>query len=211
MQISIKRAMGAAVMALAVMAALPAQAQLSARHQDASPDGSVMQISGKQNFPITKKITLGVGRSMMMQFPMELRDVMIADPSKVDAIVQSSDRVFLVARGAGSTNAFFFDANGNQVMTLEIAIGSDLSALDNLLKRLIPSSNIRTDLAGTAIVLMGSVRTPGDAATRCRHCDAVRICQQKPDRHRLVVDIDNGRRRNNLEQHLQQRPRWLVG
>ncbi len=164
MQITMKQAVGAVVMAFAVFTALPAQAQLSARHQDAAPDGSVMQISGKQNFPISKKITLGVGRSMMLQFPMELRDVMIADPTKVDAIVQSSDRVFLVARGAGSTNAFFFDANGNQVMTLEIAIGSDLSALDNLLKRLIPSSNIRTDLAGTAIVLMGSVRTPGDAA-----------------------------------------------
>ncbi|HRK18237.1 MAG TPA: type II and III secretion system protein family protein [Hyphomicrobiaceae bacterium] len=164
MQIFSKRALRAVAITLAVAAGQPALAQISARHQDVNPDGSVMQISPKQNFPITKKITLGVGRSMMLQFPMELRDVMIADPQKVDAMIQTSDRVFLVARSAGSTNAFFFDANGNQVMTLEIAIGSDLSALDNLLKRLLPTSNIKTDLAGTAIVLMGSVRTPADAA-----------------------------------------------
>ncbi|MEQ1648447.1 MAG: type II and III secretion system protein family protein [Hyphomicrobiaceae bacterium] len=163
MQNFAKRAVCALSMALAICFSAPLSAQMT-RQVDPSPDGSVLNISAKSTFPLTKKITLGVGRSMMVQFPMELRDVMIADPTKVDAIVQSSDRVFLVARGAGSTNAFFFDAQGNQVMTLEIAIGSDLSALDNLVKRLIPSSNVRTDLAGTAIVLMGSVRTPGDAA-----------------------------------------------
>lgn len=172
MQVNIRRALSAVALTLATVFAVTAdaQAQLGVpghgmhKAPEATPDGSVMQIPAKSNFPISKKITLGVGRSMLMQFPMELRDVMVADPSKVDAIVQTSDRVFLVARGAGSTNAFFFDTQGNQIMTLEIAIGSDLSALDNLLKRLLPTSSIRTDLAGTAIVLMGSVRTPSDAA-----------------------------------------------
>ncbi len=163
MQVSLCRALGAMALALAMAIGAPLGAQMH-RTTEAAPDGSVMQIPARTNFPIAKKITLGVGRSMMLQFPMELRDVMVADPSKVDAIVQTSDRVFLVARGAGSTNAFFFDAQGNQIMSLEIAIGSDLSSLDNLLKRLLPSSQIRTDLAGTAIVLMGSVRTPADAA-----------------------------------------------
>jgi pilus assembly protein CpaC len=169
MQSQIRRALSAVALVFAMAFAAPAGAQIAAsttvhRGAEPTPDGSVMQIPARSNFPISRKITLGVGRSLMMQFPMELRDVMIADPTKVDAIVQTSDRVFLVARAAGSTNAFFFDAQGNQIMTLEIAIGSDLSSLDNLLKRLLPNSNIRTDLAGTAIVLMGSVRTPGDAA-----------------------------------------------
>lgn len=163
MQMNVFRTLGALALALAMNFSTLAQAQM-ARSPEPQPDGSVLQIPAKSAFPISKKITLGVGRSMMVQFPMELRDVMVADPSKVDAIVQTSDRVFLVARGAGSTNAFFFDAQGNQIMTLEIAIGSDLSSLDLLLKRLLPASNIRTDLAGTAIVLMGSVRTPSDAA-----------------------------------------------
>ena len=170
MQFYIRRALGAVALTLATVLATPTIAQKAPgggtlpNVADASPDSSVMQIPAKANFPISKKISLGVGRSMMIQFPMELRDVMVADPSKVDAVVQTSDRVFLVAKGAGSTNAFFFDAQGNQIMTLEIAIGSDLGALDSLLKRLLPSSNIKSDLAGTAIVLMGSVRTPGDAA-----------------------------------------------
>lgn len=168
MQIVFRRALSALALLLAVVFGAPAIAQVAPSKfmatADIPPDASVLNIPARSTFPLAKKITLGVGRSMMVQFPMELRDVMVADPSKVDAIVQTSDRVFLVAKGAGSTNAFFFDANGNQIMTLEIAVGSDLSALDNLLKRLLPTSNIKTDLAGTAIVLMGSVRTPGDAA-----------------------------------------------
>ena len=163
MHFDFRRALGALALLCAVALAAPAHSQ-GAGAVDVPPDASVLNISAKSKFPLAKKITMGVGRSMMVQFPMELRDVMVADPSKIDAIVQTSDRVFLVAKGAGSTNAFFFDANGNQIMTLEIAVGSDLSALDNLLKRLLPSSNIKTDLAGTAIVLMGSVRTPSDAA-----------------------------------------------
>ena len=170
MQIDIRRALSAVALTVATLFASPCYAQKApgggtmAGVADAAPESSVMQIPAKAAFPISKKISLGVGRSMMLQFPMELRDVMVADPTKVDAVVQTSDRVFLVAKGAGSTNAFFFDAQGNQIMTLEIAIGSDLGALDSLLKRLLPSSNIKSDLAGTAIVLIGSVRTPGDAA-----------------------------------------------
>jgi pilus assembly protein CpaC len=157
-----------ALVALAVSAVSgPAIAQSSGKKQAAKSadqgDLGIIQIPANANFPVSRKITLGVGKSQMLQFPMDLRDVMIADPSKVDALVQTSDRVFLIAKQAGSTNAFFFDAQGQQIMNLEIAIGSDLSGLNDLLKRLIPSSNITSELAGSAIVLTGSVRTPIDA------------------------------------------------
>lgn len=126
-------------------------------------ESSIMRIPGNAQFPINRQITIGRGRSMMLQFPVELRDVMISDPNKVDAVVQTSDRVFLIAKQPGSTNAFFFDAQGNQIMTLEINVGSDLSSLDDLLRRMLPGSNVRTELAGAAVVLTGTVRTPADS------------------------------------------------
>ncbi len=124
---------------------------------------SVLQIPSRADFPISRKIDLGKGKSMLVQFPFDLRDVLVADPETLDAVVQSSNRVFLIAKKIGLTNAFFFDAKGQQVLTLEVVIGSDLMTLDNLLKRLIPGSNIRSELAGGAIVLTGSVRTPIDS------------------------------------------------
>ncbi|MGE3064047.1 MAG: type II and III secretion system protein family protein [Hyphomicrobiaceae bacterium] len=113
--------------------------------------------------PETVSVTMGVGKSKLVTFQTELRDVLVSDPEKVDAVVQSSNRVFLIAKKSGQTNAFFFDVNGRQVLTLEISVGADLGGLDNLLHRLIPGSNIRAEMAGGAIVLTGAARTPIDS------------------------------------------------
>jgi pilus assembly protein CpaC len=114
--------------------------------------------------PQTKRLALGKGKSLLIDFPYDLRDVLVGDPESVDAVVQTSNRVFLVAKKTGQTNAFFFDANGNQVLTLEITVGADLTSLDDLIRRLIPGSNVRAELAGSAIAITGSVRTPADSA-----------------------------------------------
>jgi pilus assembly protein CpaC len=124
---------------------------------------SVLRIPANASFPITKQLGLGVGKSLAVQFPMPLKDVLVSDPQIMDAVVQSSGRVFLIAKKAGQTNAFFFDEHGQQILTLEVAVGADLSALDNLLRRLIPGSNIHSEIAGNALILTGSVRTPIDS------------------------------------------------
>jgi pilus assembly protein CpaC len=124
---------------------------------------SVLHVPGRANFPLTKKVDLGKGKSLLVQFPFELKDVLVADPDTVDAVVQSSNRVFLIAKKIGNTNAFFFDTKGQQILTIEIAIGSDLTSLDGILRRMVPGSDIRSELAGEAIVLIGSVRTPADS------------------------------------------------
>jgi len=124
---------------------------------------SVMHIPAKANFPISRKVDLGKGKSILLQFPFELKDVLVSDPETVDAVVQSSNRVFLIAKKVGLANAFFFNTQGQQVLTVEIVIGSDLSTLDDLLRRLIPGSRVKSELAGGAIILTGTVRNPIDA------------------------------------------------
>jgi pilus assembly protein CpaC len=124
---------------------------------------SVLRIPGNAAFPLSKRVDLGVGRSLIVQFPVPLKDVLVSDPAVLDAVVQSADRVFLIAKGTGQTNAFFFDEYGQQILSLEVAIGADLSALDSLITRLIPGSNVRSEIAGRALVLTGTVRTPIDS------------------------------------------------
>ena len=124
---------------------------------------SVLRIPSNAAFPLSKRLGLGVGRSIVVQSPVPLKDVMVSDPTRLDAVVQSSDRVFLIAKQSGQTNAFFFDEYGQQILTLEVAIGADLSALDEFLSRIIPGSNIHSEIAGKAVVLTGTVRTPMDS------------------------------------------------
>src|SRR5262249_13698401 len=59
--------------------------------------------------------------------------------------------------------AFFFDTKGQQILTLEVAVGADLKGLDGILKRFVIGSRIQAEMAGSAAVLSGTVRTPLDA------------------------------------------------
>jgi pilus assembly protein CpaC len=124
---------------------------------------SVLRVPANAAFPVSKRIDVGVGRSIFVQFPVPLKDVIVSDPTLVDAVVQASDRVFLIAKKPGRTNAFFFDEFGQQLMTLEVAAGPDLPSLTDLLARLIPGSNIQGEIAGKALVLTGTVRSPMDS------------------------------------------------
>jgi pilus assembly protein CpaC len=174
MQISWKQAWSVLALTAATIWVLPDEAlsggtapsgkKSSATANDGvSNESSMLRIPASSNFPINRSVNLGAGRSMMIQFPMELRDIMVSDPEKVDVILQTNDRVFLIAKKPGAANIFFFDTQSNQVATIDVNIGSDLSSLDALLKRLIPGSNIKSELAGATIVLTGSVRSPIDS------------------------------------------------
>lgn len=125
---------------------------------------SVLQIPARGPFPMTTNVSVGVSKSLLVQFPFELRDVLVADPEKMDAVVQASNRVFLIAKKVGQTNAFFFDTQGRQVLTLQVSVGADLSALDDLIRRFVPGTSVKTEMAGNAIVLTGLARTPVDAS-----------------------------------------------
>ena len=128
---------------------------------------------------------------MLVQFPFELKDVLVSDPDKVDAVVQASNRVFLIAKRIGQTNAFFFDTKGQQVLTLEIIVGADLKGLDDILRRFVPGSNVQAEMAGNAVVLTGTVRTPLDAKRAadiaCQFVAANRACGQ-PSGPRCQLD-----------------------
>ena len=131
----------------AAIAQGPAGQEIFLQHVGAADSGPG-QLSARR-----ARVSIGLGKSLLVQFPFELKDVLVSDPDKVDAVVQASNRVFLIAKKLGQTNAFFFDTKGQQILTLEIAVGADLKSLDDMLKRFVPGSNITAEMAGKAAVL----------------------------------------------------------
>jgi len=157
---------GALLLAVVGVLASPPAAVSAERAEGVFEDitqHSVLHIPSRGNFPLAKRVSIGLSKSLLVQFPFELKDVLVSDPDKVDAVVQASNRVFLIAKKLGQTNAFFFDTKGQQILTLEISVGADLKGLDGVLKRFVPGSNIKAEMAGSAAVLTGTVRTPLDA------------------------------------------------
>ena len=110
-----------------------------------------------------RMITLGLGKSALIELPRPARDVMVSNPQVVDAVVQSSNRIFLLARRFGESNAFIFDENGDQFATLEVFVERETAGIENLLRRLIPGSNIKVEMLNRTVILTGSVRTPVDS------------------------------------------------
>lgn len=124
---------------------------------------SLLRIHHGEPLPQSRRINVGANKSMLVELPRELRDVVVSDPEVMDAVVQSSNRVYLIGKKPGQSNAFFFDAGGNQILTLEVVIERDTGALDDLFARLIPGSKIKTEILNDTIILTGSVKNPVDS------------------------------------------------
>ena len=123
----------------------------------------MLRIGPEVPLPATRRIKLGLNKSMFVELPREVRDVMVSNPKKLDAVLQTSTRAYVIGNDAGEANVFFNDKDGNQILTLEVTVERDLSGLSDLLNRLLPNSKIHVEAVSGSVVLSGTVTSPLDA------------------------------------------------
>jgi pilus assembly protein CpaC len=139
--------------------------------RDADAAGDDVDASDHQSFiriqdtgsPIRKSVKIGMGKSVLMEFPRPVRDVMVSNPAVIDAVVLSSNRVFLLAKGQGEANAFFFDTSGNQFATMELYVERETAGLEALLNRIITGARIKVEMLNQTAILTGTVKSPIDS------------------------------------------------
>jgi pilus assembly protein CpaC len=119
-----------------------------------------------------RPLSLGVGKSVVIDLPRDIKDVLVADPKIANAVVRSSQRAYIIGAAIGQTNIVFFDASGQQMAAYDIAVTRDLNGVRNALRQLFPNSDIRIEGVGDGVVLAGTAQTAieaqqaGDLATR---------------------------------------------
>lgn len=119
---------------------------------------TALVISPRERLPLTKRLTIGRNKTVMLSFPYELRDVVISAPELMDAVVQTSSRVFLIGKDkAGQTNALFFNVQGELLLTLEITIERDITELVDIFRETIPGARITARMMNDSIILRGTV------------------------------------------------------
>jgi pilus assembly protein CpaC len=138
---------------------------------------SFIRIEDTGGAPIHKSLKIGLGKSVLLEFPRPVRDVMVSNPAVVDAVVMSSNRVFLLAKGGGEANAFFFDTSGAQFATMELYIERETGGLEALLNRIITGASIKVEMLNQTVILTGTVKSPVDS-TRAGDIAAQFISQQ---------------------------------
>ncbi|MDP1582237.1 MAG: type II and III secretion system protein family protein [Bradyrhizobium sp.] len=114
-------------------------------------------------------LALGIGKSVIIDLPREVKDVLVADPKIANAVVRSAQRAYIIGAAVGQTNVVFFDAAGHQVAAYDIAVKRDLNGMRAALRH---TPGIQIEGVGDGVMLTGSVSTPieaqqaGDLAAR---------------------------------------------
>ena len=103
-------------------------------------------------------VPLGVGKSVVIDLPRDIKDVLVADPKIANAVVRSSRRAYIIGVAVGQTNVFFFDADGRQIAGLDIAVTRDLNGMRAALKQALPDLDMRVEGVGDGVVLLGTSR-----------------------------------------------------
>lgn len=148
---------------------------------------SHLSVPANAGRPISRSVTVGLSKSLVVEFPRDVRDILVSDPKKVDAIVSTSRRAYLIGMEVGQANAFFFDENGEQMLTLEIRVERDLTGITDMIQKLMPGANITLEAVNDNIVMTGSVANPSDA-TRAMDIAARLVGEKEKVLNMLAVE-----------------------
>ncbi|ODT31301.1 MAG: pilus assembly protein CpaC [Kaistia sp. SCN 65-12] len=111
----------------------------------------------------TQRVKLGLNKSVVVDLPSDAYDILVANPAVADAVTRTARRIYLFGKSVGETNIFVFGPNGEQIVSLDLAVERDVAGLEANLKRFIPGSDIKVELVNDNVVLTGTVETPLDA------------------------------------------------
>jgi pilus assembly protein CpaC len=105
-------------------------------------------------------LSLGIGKSVVIDLPRDIKDVLVADPKIANAVVRSAQRAYIIGAAVGQTNIVFFDSAGQQIAAYDIAVKRDLNGVRAALKQTLPNADIQIEGLGDGVVLSGSASSP---------------------------------------------------
>ncbi len=108
-------------------------------------------------------LPLGIGKSVVIDLPRDIKDVLVADPKIANAVVRSAQRAYIIGAAVGQTNIVFFDSSGQQIAAYDIAVTRDLNGVRAALQQAMPGADIRIEGVGDGVVLSGTAATPAEA------------------------------------------------
>jgi pilus assembly protein CpaC len=157
----------------AVLGCLFGLAPLSIPHAQGA-DTNHLRI-GAKSYGGTYALDLGISKSLIIDLPAEVHEVIVSQPAVAGAIMRSKRRAIIQGVGPGDTNIFFLDAAGEAITVLELSVAaapSNIAAqLEATLRDVLPGSSIVVnavdDASGTGsrVVLSGDAQS-GDDITK---------------------------------------------
>jgi pilus assembly protein CpaC len=153
----------------AAVVTIVAAASWTASHRAAAAADALIANPRTQPITITASdlgshsVALGVGKSVVIDLPHDIKDVLVGDPKIANAVIRSARRAYIVGNGVGQTNVYFFDAEGRQMAGFDIAVTRDLNGIRAAIRQVLPEADIRVEGIGEGVVLSGTASSQAEA------------------------------------------------
>ncbi|WP_225907898.1 type II and III secretion system protein family protein [Hyphomonas sediminis] len=121
------------------------------------PNGMSANIIRPGEQAVSRRVTLGVNKSMIVELDAPAADVVISSPDIADAVVQTSQRIIFRGVKLGQTNALIFDRAGRPLLDLDISVETDLATLEEMITRHVPDARVKAESINGSVVLTGRV------------------------------------------------------
>jgi pilus assembly protein CpaC len=113
--------------------------------------------------PLLRRVKVGLNKSLVVDLPRDARDVLDSNPGIADAVIRTPRRIYLTGVAIGQANIIVFDKAGQQIITLDLSVERDNSALQALIARFVPDSDVQVEVVNDNIILSGSVKNAADS------------------------------------------------
>ncbi|ODT57352.1 type II and III secretion system protein family protein [Phenylobacterium sp.] len=170
-------ALGAGLLAPLAAAAQGAPAAAPALAAGVAGQSAVVRVN-LAGGAATQSLTLPNGKSAIVELPVDVRDVLVTNPAVADAMLRTPRRIFIMGLKNGSTDAVFFDAAGRRILSLDIRVDQDPSAVAQTINRIVPGARVQVDAMNGSLILSGQVANLADAD---RAQQIARAAVEKPE------------------------------
>ena len=116
-------------------ALLKSKTPVTASDYRAAPAPAASTDGGQMNASF---LSLGIGKSIVIDLPRDIKDVLVADPKIANAVVRSAQRAYIIGATVGQTNIVFFDPAGagvasaalcNEIMKRGVRMGTTYGSM----------------------------------------------------------------------------------
>jgi pilus assembly protein CpaC len=104
-----------------------------------------------------QKLNLVVGKSLVIDTPVAIKRVSLANPDIADTVVISPRQIYLTGKVVGTTNLTLWGGDDRVSTIFDVTVSSDLSQLKEKLQEILPGENIRVNAANDSVTLSGEV------------------------------------------------------
>ena len=111
----------------------------------------------------SQRISMGVGKSTIIDLPEDAAEIFVANPAVANAVVRTARKIYVIGTATGQTSLFALDRQGREIASFEINIGRDIGELSQILRAAMPDTRIAVRTIGDAIILTGEVNSAEEA------------------------------------------------